>query len=57
MTVAGVELGGVDALAVGWQSLRDAMRSMGIQSKEQFAEWIHSQGFPMTSAAESKNGF
>ena len=47
VTVAGVELGSVDALAVGWQSLRDVMRSMGIQSREQFAEWIHSQGFPM----------
>ena len=32
--VAGVELGGVDALAVGWQLLRDTIRSMGIQSRE-----------------------
>ena len=47
VNVAGVEMGGREALTAGWEALRDVMRSMGIQSREQLAEWIHNQGFPM----------
>ena len=41
VNVAGVEMGGREALTAGWEALRDVMRSMGIQSREQLAEWIH----------------
>ena len=44
---AGVQVAGPEALTVGWEALRDVMRRMGIPSREQFAERIHNQGFPM----------
>ena len=40
-------MAGPDATMTGWESLRDVMRSSEIRSREQFAEWIHNQGFPM----------
>ena len=33
--------------ATGWEALRDALRSRGIRSHEDLAEWITAQGFPM----------
>ena len=47
VSVAGVQMAGPDAVMTGWESLRDTMRSLEIRSREQFAEWIHNQGFPM----------
>ena len=40
------EVPGRVAVAVGWEVLPFAMRSWGIQSKEDLSEWIHNQGFP-----------
>ena len=47
VTAAGVQMAGPEALTVGWEALWDVMRRMGIPSREQFAERIHNQGFPM----------
>ena len=43
-------MAGIDMMAraaTGWEALRDALHSRGIRSHEDFAEWIHAQGFPM----------
>ena len=56
VNVAGVEMGGREALTVGWEALQDVMRSMGIQSREHLAEWIHNQGLPMPRWALSSVG-
>ena len=34
-----------DAVFAGWDALREAMSSWGIQSREDLSEWIHNQGF------------
>ena len=47
VVVAGVPMAGPDAVMAGWDALRNSMRRMGIGSREQFAEWIHNEGFPM----------
>ena len=47
VVVAGVPMAGTDAVMAGWDALRNSMRRMGIGSREQFAEWIHNEGFPM----------
>ena len=47
VSVAGVQVAGPDAVMVGWESLQNVMQSMGIWSREHFAEWIYGQGFPM----------
>ena len=33
-----------DAVFAGWDALREAMSSWGIQSREDLSEWIHNQG-------------
>ena len=39
VTVAGSDLTGQLAVAIGWEALRDALRSLGIRSH--LAEWIY----------------
>ena len=34
------------AVRTGWLALRDAMRSWGIQTREDLSTWLRSQGFP-----------
>ena len=38
---------GPDAVMACWDALRDVMRRMGIESREQFAELIHNERIPM----------
>ena len=40
-------MAGPDAVRTVWESSRHAMRILKIRFREQCAEWIHSQGFPM----------
>ena len=47
VNVGGGEVPGRVAVAVGWEVLNFAMRSWGLQSKEDLSEWIHNQGFPV----------
>ena len=35
-----------EALTVGWEVLHNAMRSWGVNSREDLSEWIHNQGYP-----------
>ena len=43
--VNGCEVAAQDALRVGWDVLCHTMRSWGVRSREDLAEWIHQQGF------------
>ena len=43
---AGEEVSGREAALIGWNALHNTMRSQGIVSREDLAEWIHVQGFP-----------
>ena len=43
--VAGVDTAGREAVFEAWHALSGAMRSWGIQSREDLSEWIHRQGF------------
>ena len=45
--MAGIDMTGQVAAAIGWEALRDALHARGIRSHEDFAEWIHAEGFPM----------
>ena len=60
VAVTGVEMTGPEAVATGWEALRDVLRSRGIRSREDLAEWISAQGFPVPrwghSAVEFRNG-
>ena len=47
VAVTGVEMTGSEAVATGWEALRDVLRSRGIRSREDLAEWISAQGFPV----------
>ena len=47
------EVPGRVAVAVGWEVLNFAMRSWGLQSKEDLSEWIHNQGFPVLGGEHS----
>ena len=44
--VAGEEVSGREAALIGSDALHNTMRSQGIDSREDLAEWIHVQGFP-----------
>ena len=33
---------------MGWSSLRDVLRSWGIEKREHLTEWLHKAGFPAT---------
>ena len=35
-----------EALTVGWEVLHNAMRSWGVNSREDLSEWKHNQGYP-----------
>ena len=43
--VNGCEVAAQEALRVGWDVLCHTMRSWGVRSREDLAEWIHQQGF------------
>ena len=45
MFVDGVQVPALEALRIGWRMLCDTMRSWGVSSREDFAEWMHRQGF------------
>ena len=47
MTVVGIDMTGQVAVTIGWEALRDALRSRGTRSHEDLADWIHAQGFSM----------
>ena len=45
MPAVGVDTVGRDAVFEAWHALSGAIRSWGIQSREDLSEWIHRQGF------------
>ena len=45
MFVDSVQVPALEALHMGWRVLCGTMRSWGVSSREDFAEWMHRQGF------------
>ena len=45
ITIDGEHVPAPEALRVGWEALRDTLRSWDIRSREDLAEWMHRQGF------------
>ena len=43
MFVDGVQVPALEVLHIGWRVLCDTMRSWGVSSREDFAEWMHRQ--------------
>ena len=43
--VDSVQVPALEALHIGWRVLCDTMRSWGVSSREDLAEWMHRQGF------------
>ena len=50
INICGEEMGCGEAIRAGWEVLRHMFESVGIRSRESLAEWIHSEGFPSTTA-------
>ena len=46
VNIGGEEMGGRDAVPVGWNALHHTFQSMGILSREDLSECFHSQRFP-----------
>ena len=44
VAVAGIDMSGQVAVAIGWEALRDALHSRGIRSHEDLAEWTTPKG-------------
>ena len=49
VTIAGSDMSGPTAAALGWEALRDALHFRGVRSREDLAEQIHAMGFPMSA--------
>ena len=45
-----------EAVATRWKALRDVLRSRGIRSREDCAEWISAQGFPVPRSGHHFSG-
>ena len=56
INICGVEMGGGEAIQAGWEVLRHMIESVGIRSREDLAEWIHSEGFPQPRWGEHFSG-